>query len=66
VGKKVIVMNVDRLLKDKECCEVLNVSRATWWNGVKKGIFPQPIKLTERTTRWRLSEVLALIENGEG
>ena len=59
-------MDVGRLLKDKECSEILSVSRATWWNGVKKGIFPPPIKLTERTTRWRLSEVLALIENGEG
>jgi predicted DNA-binding transcriptional regulator AlpA len=56
----------DRLLKDRECCTYLNVSRPTWWKGVKQGRFPKPIKLTERTTRWRLSDVLALIENGAG
>lgn len=59
-------MEVDRLLKDKECCEILNISKPTWWKGVREGIFPKAIKLTEKTTRWRLSEVLALIENVEG
>ena len=55
---------MDRLLKDRECCEIINISRASWWNGVKKGIYPQPIKLSSRTTRWKQSEVMALVENG--
>lgn len=41
---------------------IIPVSRASWWKGVKTGRYPAPIKLTERTTCWRESEVLALIE----
>jgi prophage regulatory protein len=24
------------------------VGRSTWWNGVKAGVYPQPVKLSER------------------
>lgn len=37
------------------------VSRAAWWNGVKEGKYPQPIKLGSRTTVWRESDILELI-----
>ena len=37
------------------------VSRAAWWNGVKEGKYPQPVKLGSRTTCWRESDILALI-----
>jgi prophage regulatory protein len=39
------------------------VCAATWWRGVKKGRFPQPVKLGENTTAWRAEEILALIES---
>ena len=38
------------------------VSSSSWWNGVKSGKYPQPVKLGSRTTCWRESEVDALIE----
>ncbi len=38
------------------------VSKSTWWNGVKDGKFPQPVKLTERTTAWRVEDIRNLIE----
>jgi prophage regulatory protein len=28
------------------------VSRSTWWLGVKEGHFPQPVRLSQRTTAW--------------
>jgi prophage regulatory protein len=40
------------------------VSKSTWWAGVKSGKFPQPVKLGPRITAWRLSDILALVENG--
>lgn len=40
----------------------LPISRAAWWAGVKAGKYPQPIKLSSRTTCWRESEILALID----
>lgn len=38
------------------------VSRSTWWQGVKTGRFPQPVKLGTRTTCWRASDIRRLID----
>ena len=38
------------------------VSRSTWWEGVKSGRYPQPVKLGPRITAWRVSDIRALIE----
>ena len=38
------------------------VSRSTWWQGVKDGRFPQPLKLGPRVTAWRAEDIAALIE----
>lgn len=37
--------------------EILPFSHATLWRMVAAGKFPRPIKLTERVTAWRSSEV---------
>ena len=57
---------MDRLIKDRECCELLSISRTSWWVGVRNGLYPKQIRLGERTSRWKLSEVMAIIENGAG
>ena len=36
---------------------LLPFSRATLWRRVKDGTFPQPVKLSERTTAWPTQEV---------
>jgi prophage regulatory protein len=38
------------------------VGRSTWWEGVKSGRFPKPVKLGPRITAWRVEEIRALIE----
>ena len=40
------------------------VSKSTWWQGVKDGRFPQPLKLGPRTTVWRAEDIHALIRSG--
>lgn len=45
-------------------CDVLKVipvSKTTWWKGIQEGRFPKPVKLTERTTAWRVSDIQQLI-----
>jgi hypothetical protein len=37
------------------------VCASAWWQGVKDGRYPKPIKLSPRVTAWREDEVLALI-----
>lgn len=44
------------------------VSKSTWWQGVRDGRFPKPLKLGPRTTAWRVEDIRALFEdagNGE-
>lgn len=41
---------------------IIPVSKSTWWNGVKAGRYPKPVKLSERCTAWRVEDIRALIE----
>ena len=43
---------------------LIPVSRATWWNGVRSGKFPKPVKLGKKTTCWRVEDIRAFIERG--
>jgi predicted DNA-binding transcriptional regulator AlpA len=54
--------NPQALLRLPQVLALIPVSKSTWWNGVKNGKFPRPIKLTERTTCWRARDILAFIE----
>jgi prophage regulatory protein len=38
------------------------VSKSTWWEGIQKGRFPKPIKLSERCTAWCAEDIHALIK----
>jgi len=39
------------------------VGKSTWWEGVKCGRFPKPIKLGTRVAAWRVEDIRTLIEN---
>lgn len=46
---------------------LIPVSKSTWWLGVKQGRYPKPVKLSARTTAWRVEDIRALIiEIAEG
>lgn len=56
----------DRFLRLKQIVpDLVPVSRAGWWAGVKAGRFPRPIKLSHRVTVWRASDIQALIRRQE-
>ncbi|KSW24427.1 MAG: helix-turn-helix transcriptional regulator [Gammaproteobacteria bacterium] len=40
---------------------LIPVKKSTWWQGVKTGRFPQPVKLGPRVTAWRVEDIRALI-----
>ncbi|HVN89192.1 MAG TPA: AlpA family phage regulatory protein [Candidatus Binataceae bacterium] len=50
------------LLRLPQVLTLIPVSKSTWWNGVRQGKFPRPVKLGQRTTCWRASDILALID----
>jgi len=54
-----------RLLRLKQIIpEKIPISKSSWWNGIASGKFPKPMKLGERTTVWRESDIDSLIEKG--
>lgn len=50
--------------RDKKIPAIIPISAASWWNGVKSGKYPKPIKLGPRTTVWRVEDIRQLIEHG--
>ncbi len=46
--------------------QIFPIGKSTWWQGVKDGRFPKPVKLGERTTAWRVEDIKALIESYQG
>jgi len=42
--------------------ELIPIGKSTWWSRVKTGEYPQPIKLGERTTAWKVEDIKELIE----
>jgi predicted DNA-binding transcriptional regulator AlpA len=39
------------------------VGKTCWWEGVRSGRFPKPVKLSARCTAWRAEDIRALIQN---
>jgi prophage regulatory protein len=42
----------------------LPIGRSTWWQGVRDGRYPRPVKLGPRITAWRVADIQKLIEQG--
>jgi predicted DNA-binding transcriptional regulator AlpA len=38
------------------------VSRSAWYAGIKAGLYPQGVKLGQRSIAWRYSDIAALLE----
>lgn len=53
-----------RLIRLNEVLFLLPISKSTWWKGVREKRYPQPVKLGNRITCWRLDEIVPLAEHG--
>lgn len=43
---------------------LIPVSRSSWYAGVRDGKYPKPQKLGPRTSVWRASDILAILDSG--
>jgi len=43
--------------------EVIPLGKTCWWEGVKSGRFPKPVKLSARCVAWRAEDNHRLIQN---
>ena len=40
---------------------IIPIKKSCWWQGVKTGRFPKPIKIGSRITVWRVEDIRDLI-----
>ena len=52
--------NIPPLLRLPEVLKLIPVSRSTWYDGMKDGRYPSPVKLGPRAVAWKSSDILAL------
>jgi predicted DNA-binding transcriptional regulator AlpA len=50
-------VNTDPLLTAKEAADYRRQGVSTFWRHVKMGLVPAPIYITDRSPRWRLSDL---------
>ena len=41
---------------------IIPISKSTLYAGIKKGTYPGPVKLSERTSAWRVEDVRNLVD----
>jgi prophage regulatory protein len=41
---------------------VIPLGKTSWWEGVKEGRFPKPVKLSPRCTAWKAEDIRELIK----
>ena len=52
----------NRILAPADVLRFVPVCRTAWYNGVKSGLFPQPVALGKRARGYRVEDVRALID----
>lgn len=41
---------------------LIPVSKSTWWEGIKNGEYPAPLKISPRTSAWKVDDIRELID----
>ena len=52
------------LIRLKTVLQLLQISKSSYYAGIKTGRFPPPIRLGPRTSAWRLDDIKALSAKG--
>ena len=52
---------IPELLTDKEAAALCGIGTTTLWSLVKSGKLPAPVKVGQRATRWRRSDLMRWI-----
>lgn len=40
---------------------IIPIKKSAWWQGVKTGRYPKPVKLSPKVTVWRVEDIRRLI-----
>ncbi len=42
---------------------ILGIGKTTWWNGVREGRYPKPVKPSPNISAWHVDDIRRLIES---
>ena len=51
-----------KFLRLPKVLERLPMGKSTWWQGIRDGKYPRPIKLSKRTSAWLKGDIDALCD----
>ena len=62
------LVRLSQIIGDRKrgICPIVPISKSAWWEGVKQGRYPAPIKLSEKITCWRSGDIRALLQAAGG
>ena len=52
----------EKLLKLKEVLARLRISKSSWYDGVRRNVFPQPVRIGTRTVVWLESDIESYLQ----
>lgn len=55
-------LRLRQIIGDGSTPAIIPIKKSSWWQGVKDGRYPQPVKLGPRTTAWRAEDIRALVD----
>jgi len=50
-------------LRLSQVLTIIPVSKSTWFEGVRAGRYPKPVKIGPRASGWKAEEIAALVEH---
>ena len=50
------------LLRLPQVLAMYPIGKSTWWEGVKTGRYPKPIRISTRCVAWRMTDIHALLD----
>ena len=56
----------EKLLKLKEVLLRLRISKSAWYDGVRRNVFPQPVRIGTRTVLWLESDIEHYLQQNYG
>lgn len=63
MNDQIIKLPDEGYVRLNQILQIIPVGKSTWWAKVKQGVYPQPVKLGERTTAWKVEDIRKLIES---
>ena len=57
------LLRLNQIIGDdkKNIPPIVPISKSAWWDGISKGKYPKPIKLSANTTVWRSDDIQKLM-----